>query len=97
MTFPEQPNEAKSLERLFEAYARVVLAQMNTWAALGGRSQRIHRLVDCTNDDYTIQDKTRLQQFFPNKTTVRTIFVELDQYVLEGLATSSSEDVGGNV
>lgn len=52
MTFPEQPNEAESLQGLFEMFAQTALAQMHTWATLEGMPQSIHQFVVFTDIGY---------------------------------------------
>ncbi len=55
MILPELPNDAGSLERLFETFAQTILAQMNTWAASEGMPQSVHQFVDFTEIGYRLR------------------------------------------
>jgi len=52
MTLPEQPNEADSLERLFEVFVQTTLAQMKSWSRVQEIPRGIHRFLEFTENGF---------------------------------------------
>jgi hypothetical protein len=61
MTVLEQPNEAESLEQLFEAFARATLAQMKNWSRVQEIPKGIHRFFEFTENGFTQRYKIKVE------------------------------------
>jgi hypothetical protein len=70
MTSLEQPNDAESLESLFEVFARAILAQMHTWATSEGIPQSIHQFVDFTEIGHILRYEVKHEYWVYTKNKV---------------------------
>lgn len=61
MTVPEQPNEAESLEQLFETFARATLTQMKSWSRVQEIPWGIHRFLEFTENGFIRRYKRKVE------------------------------------